>query len=602
MNMIRYSLSNIACDRKGEQRSTTFAFRLSLFLIPLSLLMFMGCAKDNLDYTSDYRNFTDEIEPSLIRLVNIGANRNLEINGDSLTNFRWPPTNPEAPAEAIAQTLPTKYFPGTGQLGSTWAIPSEFLSTNRPTEITFHSGRLMERKQHTFSITGETNVPKDYYLLKIEREMHENAKVIEVPRDITAPSRPDHFKIRLLNFVGTFDNYQVTPENLMTPMTLAFADGTPVSPETTNVPIGQWSDYIEVPYGTYQFKVLTEDGQHRQVAWDGSDIQLATSALPDRTRRDPNNNSTPFSSGLVSAPIQTYQPGGVYSIAVHPCWMKYDALGTGGAWISTDVIQNAFQIIRDVSAPVNYSYARIQLVNAALNGASMTLRLSPSLESEMVAPEQYSDYLTTLAGKRTLQVTDATGNILVEQTVDLQAGKNYSFWVYAGQDNSLQGLLVANNLGATYFLDTNNSNVGSYGDILQRQDGFPFSYRFLNLSADLEEITFTDQLGAPFGSNSSRLPFGRSHDVNPYYFYVSNQYAYERLFMLYRSSATQMPGQWISDIPGLSTRNMIANEELYTRANRNIPGLEPGVYTLAVIGKYQDGLKNAKIMYVKHTK
>ncbi|SFC78357.1 hypothetical protein SAMN05421747_1263 [Parapedobacter composti] len=585
---------NIKLQPSGVLRTCIFG------LAVVGLLLFNGCKKTNLDYTTDYREFTDAVTASLIRLVNIGENRHIVVNGDSLTNFRYPPANPEASPEAHTQVLPTKYFPSTGQLGQTWSVPIEFITPGTPTEIRFHSGAILRQKQHTFSIDRDGRIPMDYYLLKIEEEMHDGPNVIEVPRDVTAPSRPDHFKIRLLNFVRTFDNYMVTPENLMTPMTLAYADGTPVSPETTNVPIGQWSAYVEVPYGTYQFKVLTADGRQVPMAGTSHTIQLATSAIPDIRHRDPDNNNMPASTGLVYAEMQTYQPGGVYSIAVHPYWMKYNAPGAGTAWIMTDVLQNAFQVIRDIAPPLNNSYARVQLVNATLDGTPLRLQVGPELETEAVVPTAYSRYLTAVAGTRQLLVKDASGNAVIQREVDLLAGRNYSLWVYADENQQLQSLWVSNNLAASE-LWGDADDRGNYGDPFRRRYTFPFAYRFLHLSADLDEITFTNQVGSPFGSTSTHLPFGIAKDDNPYHFYLGTQYADELVFMLYRSTPTESPGRWISDVTGLSTQDMIANKAMYTQANRNIPGMEPGVYTVAVIGEYQDTKKNARIMYVKHT-
>ncbi|MFC3196465.1 hypothetical protein ACFOET_02440 [Parapedobacter deserti] len=575
--------------------------KTSFFLILCSLALFSNCKKENLDYKVDYREFTEAIEPSLVRLVNIGGNRNLEVDGDSLTNFRWPPASPEAPDEARAQVLPTKYFPSTGQLGLTWSVPNEFFTPEHAAEMTFYSGPTLNRMNHTFSVHEDGNKPTDYYLLKIEREMHEGPKVIEVPRDVTAPSRPDHFKIRLLNFAQTFDNYLVTAENLMTPMTLAYADGTPVSPETTNVPIGQWSEYVEVPYGTYQFKVLTQDKRQVPMATTSPTIHVGTSAIPDKTQRDPNDARSPASTGLVYAELQTFQPGGIYSIAVHPYTMKYDAPGAGNAFTVTDIIQNAFQIITDLSAPLNNTYARVQLVNATLNSAPLQLELGQERSTEAVPSEHYSDYLTSLVGSRVLQVKDPSGNIVIHQEVQLQAGKNYSLWVYTDGNQELQSLLVSNNLAASEMLGNSNSN-GNYGDPFRRHYTFPFAYRFLNLLTGFKEITLTDHLGTPYGAPASHLLPGVAKADNPYYFNIGTDQYKERWFMLYQSSPTELPGRWISEVTGLSTKAMVADETLYTQANRNIPNVEPGVYTVAAIGTFNDGQKNAKIMYVKHTK
>ncbi len=176
------------------------------------------------------------------------------------------------------------------------------------------------------SMTAENSYaqPADYYLLPTTF-MTGQPSVLPVPRNVHAPTKPDHFKIRIINLTGdpirrpTLLNGP--QEDLRGAVSLTYADGMPVSQQTSNIGTGSpISEYVELPYGTYQFRVLTADGRQ---------LPSPASSLQDRglTMFDPPTStisqSLSCSTGLVYAPIGVYQPGGIYTIVVTPQRFNY---------------------------------------------------------------------------------------------------------------------------------------------------------------------------------------------------------------------------------------------------------------------------------------
>ena len=72
--------------------------------------------------------------------------------------------------------------------------------------------------------------------------------------------------------------------------------------------------------------------------------------------------------------------------------------------------------------------------------------------------------------------------------------------------------------------------------------------------------------------------------------------------MAYRSAPNIIPGTWANDIPVLTSQDFIARKSLYTTAGRTIPVQEPGIYTVALIGRSGAAGATAKMMILKHKK
>ncbi|PRD47826.1 DUF4397 domain-containing protein [Sphingobacterium haloxyli] len=570
-----------------------------LFLIS-SFLLFNSCKKENIDYRYDYRRNTEAAEASSVRLINLSTNIQLLVNGDSLTNFFLPPVRPGyIPPE---ETTPpgTHYFPKDGRLGLTWAMPQDLFRADGKAEVKTTNRSIYDEvviKEVDFVAEDDYANPKDYYLLIQHEQLVEwNRPVVEVPRDITAPSKPDHFKIRIVNFAARPTKASSPMENLVGPMTLAFADGTPVSTEaTSNIPTGAWSEYVEVPYGTYQFKVLTADG--RQVP------SVEQNDRPQDQRIHPGTSSLAVASTQAShityASIKTFQPGGIYTVVIHPAQFTW----SNGRDDFTDW-QNSFHVIADGSEPLNRVYTRVQLANA-LPDSRLQLRINAGGEAtEEVDSGKSSDYVNVIAGERELNVHDASGQQLLNLRETLASGGNYTLWVYPGSDGRVAAVLVSNNLSGSWFVG--NPQEGGDASVDRRRLSFPFDFRFLNLCPDIPYLAVTDGNGLPFGSSTSttstasNLQPGVPLVDNPYVRYTWNSAPYS--FLAYASAPGRSPGDWLQHIPHLSSDALIARKELYTEANRTVPVHEPGIYTIALMGRDAQGNNNARFMVVKHTK
>jgi hypothetical protein len=440
----------------------------------------------------------------------------------------------------------------------------------------------------------------DYYVLQGSFvTAQELPRVVEVPRDVTAPAKAGHFKIRLVNMADQLKPQSVPAENISMPLTLAFADGTPVSPLTSNIGPRNYSAYIELPYGTYQFKVLTPAGT-QVTATDGSYdestklVDAETSTLTKGVQGIPHTVST----GLTYAPVKTFQPGGVYTIAVGVgAYVTPYYPGSAGETVS--MFQNGFRIISDISEPANTDYVRLQAVHALPDGATVTFRVNGQPLSAL-SYAAHSEYGIYIAGDVKIDAVNTQGNVIASLHTQLYAGQNYSAWLYSQPDGQPAISLVSNNLSGGYYFPGGAGQDGAY---TRRQSKYPFHIRFLNFCADLPYVSFTANNGQPLqGSESTRnLEPGKVPVNLPYVRFAQDVLPYQ--FMAYRSTPAVYPGAWISEVPVLKSTDLIARPELYTR--QPMPVHEPGVYTVALIGRMNAGEpadRKARMIIVKHTK
>lgn len=559
----------------------------------MSGLLLMGlsaCKKDktNLDY--DYRPNTETIRNSFSRLVNLSGYNQVQVNGQKLTNYIVPKDGNDLPVYAA-----TKYFTVDGRLGSTWSIAQDLLTPNGKTSI------LVESKGYpvtglpvvTFDVNDD-GTPRDYFLMRGPVFTVNEPLVYEFPRDITTPSKPDHFKIRIINLTGQLTGGGGGREDLVGPLSLSYADGTLVSDKTKDIRPGQKSDYIEIPYGTYQFKVLSQRGT--QVPATGGSFDETLNIIDPATSTLVRNGN--ISTKLTYAPIRTYQPGGVYTIVIYPDQFKYN---TGQDDIS--MTQNGFKIISDISESQNITYSRFNAVNT-LAGKVVNISLDGKVVAQNIAYTKSSDTHIAVHGTHKLSITDVSGAVIAAQDVNLRPGENYSFWVYTKADGKIDIATVSNNLSGTNIgLNPTTGEDDTYNR-LKRQ--YPFDIRFLNLSTDVPYLTFTlnDGQNFPIGLKENvvqNLQPGYVPIESPYVRFAQTQNPYK--LMAYRSMPGAVPGAWITQVPMLNSADFIARPELYTSAGRALPSHESGIYTVALIGNTSSTSDNkARMIIVKHTK
>lgn len=570
-------------------------------LILLSAALLAACKKDKQDYEKDNRVTTDPRANSGVRLVNVREYNQVVANGDTLTNYKVIPSSPEFNQWEYPGT---PYFPSNGRLGATWYLPRSLFGKNGTASLMIESkGFQSMDRTLTLDVKDDYNTPVDYYLLTKKEETYvidAPPEVVAVPRSVHAPSRADHFKIRIVNMAAKVETQFQEVEDVAQPLTLAWADGTPVNAATSNIAPGAYSEYVELPYGTYQFKILMPNGHQVTAAVSRSTeyvhkIDPATSTITKDTSGRPHAVST----GLTYAPFKTYQPGGIYSIVIAPATFVIPYyLGNPGEEVA--MFQNGFRVISDAGEPVNYTYARMQWVNALPGTAGVSLAVNGRKIGEGLDFGMYSAYSTCITEEVKVIAADASGKELAAATHQVQAGMNYTAWLYADESGKAKIAVVTNNLSGVYTVIGNNSQDATY-DRYKRT--YPIDLRFLNFCADLPYVTFRQGNGQPVGSDASEnlQPGIVPVNTTPYARYTATSEAYQ--LKVYRSTPSVVPGAWLPDIPTVYSEELIARPALYSGGK--MPAHEPGVYTIALIGQYKTGApaaEKARMIIVKHTR
>ncbi|RFS26655.1 hypothetical protein DVR12_02370 [Chitinophaga silvatica] len=564
----------------------------------LGATYFLSACTKKLDYTYDNRLVQLPNSPSNSRLINLIGATELKINGQALTSFVAPDIEGNY---GPGQTKGTRFFPESGRLGLTFTIPQEVLKNGIADSILFSTlgTKLPVPPARPFKVQDDPFKTFDYYFVRFTPNLGGYTdSLFRIPRSISSPVNPAAFKIRLVNLSSPLDSH--TPVGLQRngPFRLAFADGTLV-PGITPIAAGEYSEYVEIPYGTYQFKILDRDGKEISGTGGGYNIlNPATGTLMDV-------NGEPGIGGykntwLTYAPVKTYLPGGIYSIVVS---INYDSkLPTGnpnGETYSTD--NNVFRVINDISDPINLTYAKIQGINA-LPSASVKYKIDGILLPELLEASRAGEYSIQIVGKHTLEVLDANEKKLADTTFYLEPGDNLSAWCYP-KTNGVGITITSNNLSGKYYNGTANDDA-TYNTF---KDSYPFWVRFMNFCPDTKEVSFMADNGMPFrsmiqinGKGNEHIVFTKPITSEPYIRMFVN---FTTDMLLYASTPAIMPGDWVREVRNLKSREFIAKPELYKTLQ--VPASEPGVYTVALIGNLNASAPakdRARMIIVKHTK
>lgn len=557
---------------------------------------FLSCKKDKSDYFYDNRPVTDVRGNSLVRLVNMTGANQVIMNGDSLTNFKI--INPLGGAQPLYPG--TTYFPENGRLGLTWTIPRQLLQSGKASIVTDMLAYQSPRDSIAFEVEEKNNMPVDYYMVQGKIwTVGDQPRVIAIPRSVSSPEKAGYFKIRLINLADQLKPQSDPAENISGPLTLTYADGTPVSIATSNVATRQVSEYVEVPYGVYQFRVLTSQGTQVTAIGGSAEeftniIDPATSTLVKAANGIPHTVST----NLTYAPVKTYQAGGIYTIVVGIANFTTPYY-PGNPGETSTAMQNGFRVIADISEPANTTYTRLQAAHVLPGEGNITVKVNgkPLADLTYAAHSEYGIYITGLAN---IEAVNTQGTVIAAMKENLGAGLNYTAWVYRRPDGKAAISLVSNNLSGGYYYPDGN---GQDGVNARRQLLFPFNIRFLNFCSGLPYVSFTSNNGQPLAGYEStkNLEPGKTPVELPYVRFGQAQTEYQ--FMVYRSSPAVYPGSWLSEIPVLKSTDFIARPELYVRGPQ--PAHEPGIFSVALIGQLnnaQPEAQKAKMIIVKHTK
>jgi hypothetical protein len=571
--------------------------RFGLYVVLLLCIM-QGCKKDKLDFGTDNRAVTVNRANSTARLVNLAGYGQVIANGDTLTGFVV--RDPQGPN--ADDLIGTPYFPITGTLGRTWFVPQDLFNNAGNLELDLGTRNYQGSGDQDlkFQLTNSYSDPTDYYLMPT-MYMEGQADVVPIKREVDAPSKPDHFKIRIVNLSGAIKNqvfnFNGALEDLTGNASLAYADGSLVNAKTSNIGnVVKASEYVELPYGTYQFKVLMQDG--RQMPALGSEL-YETSII------DPPTSTIPVGSKrageLTYAPIQTYQPGGIYTIVIAPQQFRYLVNDLDE---TANTHQNSFQIVNDNTAPVNNTYFRLQAVNA-LDLRDISFRIDGKMFNEQLPFGNAGAYGIHIQGSHTVEAVDAAGKLIASTEQMLRAAQNYTAWLYPDPSGAPKLVLVANDLSGARA----NGTAQEDGTFARYQYRYFFQSRFLNFSAGNPYITFTHDNGASVAESADYVNAGVNLQPGQPLLETPNVFkSFARMpyqYMAYRSKPNVVPGIWAQDIEPLKSESFVANKALYQAVGRTVPVHEPGIYSVALIGRSGAGTApelKAKMIIVKHNK
>lgn len=577
-----------------EYRNKIFA----LLLLGLSL----SCAKDKFVEPTDNRYRTEASKSSNVRIVNLGGSNQVVVNGDSLTNFviRTGDTDP------LSGRYPaTKYFPENGRLGMLWNVPQDLLDNNNKAEVevTFVSHQGLGIGLHKEFDVYDNGTPVDYYTLLGDYYNVGLPEVIEVPRSVESPRNPENCKVRIINFSekpGESQALQEEIENLFGPVSLTWADGTPINDKLNHVPVGEVSDYVEIPYGTYQLKVLTEN--HRQLPSSGSPtMDYMTSSISYV-----ENRTAVIPTYLTYNPIANFKPGGVYTVVVYSQPFEYPNMNDPE--YTHDQMQNGFRIIADIDAPVNNTYARLQFVNALPEDGEVSLKVGGK-NTGSVTFGKYTEYITSVHGKHRLEVIS---NNTTQTSVDyeVKAGDNYTVWLYRTAQGKDTLVVSHNNLSGVTYAGGTGTQDASYE---RHKTSFYTDLRFFNFNNSFPYATFTSDNGKPFNNNGRAFDERSTEQLTPGFIpwvhpnirllqlLGSTQITPQKI-MAYHATEHTTPGTWADEVPIRTSRDLITRPELYD-VRGNMPLMDIGSYSVALVGKQTEDVRyQSRMIIVKHTK
>lgn len=592
-----------------------------------ALLLTMGCMKKKVDSQIPFLDVTGKT-PSSIRIFNFNNGApdgtqgiDVSVNNVPLTNYHTVGTSGNS-----GTVLGLSIFPAgewiSNENGSPFTIPTSLLDKDGKAHIVITSART---KIDTV-LTDDVAHPKDYYLLT-----DGSMKVLD--RDNLPPTQNGYFKIRIINMGDQFGS-QVGLD-LGGPVSLTYSDGSEVNALLNNVARGAASPYIELPYGSYQFKLFISNG-------GTIDVEKQMAEFPQSPYFDPCNTALKTQQGMTPR-VRTYKAGGVYTILVGYNFLDdfincdYQSHGT---------YFNGYRVLTEQDPGVNYTFAIMQAVNA-LPGKKVSIQVDGKALGGTL------DYIgaaeTTKAlipptdifvqGNHKITLVDDANKILAQKSIRLYPADHYTLWAYEQPDGTPALIFEANEmtgwLYSSVFIPITGQEMpddGTNGTPRREQYKYAWESRFLNLCPDQPYITFTNdyQLFVPeIGGKGDtmryheayvNLPSGLQPQGNVSLFYdtqfssptVSNATNFNfslfpKLIRAYQSrpgTAPQVPGAVLPDIAPLNTtQTFIANDHLYTMEQFHVP--ETGVYTVALVGRTATNAspaEKARIIAIKHNK
>ncbi|WP_207426624.1 DUF4397 domain-containing protein [Pedobacter sp. SYSU D00535] len=237
---------------------------------------------------------------------------------------------------------------------------------------------------------GEKDI---YYYAAGGRVTHNNSRsasyaLKEFPKKNEAPA-PGKFKIRLLNldYGSTFPVTAAAAQFC----SLNLTDGREL---IKDVPLGERSAFVELPYGTYRLAVKDNDDNIRS--------QVMANFLPE------------IAGGRAASTPVYFKPGGNYTVVC----ISASSYSQG---------YHLFDIIED-HVFEQEQFGKILLLNALPGAAGAELSSGPH-KTGMLDFGNYSGYLTMPAGEHSLSVK-ASGATIIDEKVTLKPNDNLTLVLY----------------------------------------------------------------------------------------------------------------------------------------------------------------------------
>lgn len=583
------------------------------------LIVAGGCKKVKEDLFFDRKDILNS-PASSIRIFNFSNGfLNISVNNLQLTSFVSETDATLGTPATTGTQLGLSFFPEgvwrSGRDGSPFTIPGGLLDKSNKARINVVAGFLGTPKfipnVHIDTVLQNDPLhPMDYFILS-------DGHLLALARSAAAPVAPDHFKLRVLNLGIANDTL-----GLDGPVTVTLADGTTAAPQLTNVLPGKASDYAELPYGSYQFKLFVNGDFTKQLA-----------ELPIYPFFDVCSGARLPQTRIFPA-IKTFKPGGTYSIIITRNFFAYiDCVIPELAQI---IPVNAYRIITENSPPLNISYARAAGINS-LTDQPVVFKVDGKEMGQTLPSGTSTEPSILITGTHTLSAYDGAGKLLAERSYYFSAADYISVWVYAHAGKH-ELVFTSNDLTLSHYIGSPLGDDGTNGNNNVITFDHAWQSRFLNLS-DIPYVTFTNQDGESFQSisgggnggdpdtlspanNHQNLQPGvpvehepfviiqcvnhsegqgaspvQTESVPPVFYQMPSQI---RVFQSTPGPLGETPGNWLSGIAPLKSEDFIVNPSLYQAGPVET---ETGSYSIALIGSQQgSGAQKARLIFIKHNK
>ncbi len=607
------------------------SFNLFLyFLCTIMLGIVFACVKPKVN-TSLNTTFNERIPNSSIKLYNVsGADITniIAINNIAITG-----SNPSPLALSIFPSL-------KWGVNTSFTIPSSLVDKSGNAHIIFtvpniitttlvNTGNIQKDKMIDTILHDDPVNPLDYYF--------DGVKFYIIPRNIASISNSQNFKIRILN-LGVRDTLFYNPNDdfhSYGALTLVYNDGSLISPSLSAVVPGTASDYIEMPYGSYQFKLYKASQTgigidlNSEIEGEGFVGINYLIAPPGIDLPPPYYKSGPQQGG--SSFVRLFKPGGIYTILVIPKARFYKDINGTLFFLG---FSNNYRILTDNSPPINTYFAKIRGVNAVplhklhLTMDDVSFVKKDSSNTSTLGFGSETEEKIVIQGNHTFKVLDESEKVLVERTLYIYPYDNTTAWMYSKSGNIDLAFSSMDMSGSSFITGSGTAfqDDGTNGSNLVRQFGRSSSiYRFLNMTADVPFINFTNDNmlftrtnGTQYSSGllgrydtivysqaTIKVPQGFTDINEPYVNNINiiNGITFIRAYSAGTGSTPQVPGDILNQVKPISPIDFMVNPLLSPSVPIS-PQTEIGAYTIALIGSTQSmqAEDRARFIIIRYTK